>query len=823
VGLPSKCRVNSYNPLLLRIWQANMDIQPVSNPFAAIAYMLGYITKDEMSEREAVKEALGKMPPSASTLQLLTKMGNAILSFREVSKEETMMLLLGEPLIFTSVATVFIPAFPPDQRHKSTVSRQVLLKKNPGSKEVWQQTIIDHYMRRPRGNLWDSLSLYEFASWFQVDGKVEGEGPDGETWAGEEPEDSAQEPTEPGEDREGKYTENPRWRENAAETPFIKKEGESASKLPRYRLLGCNTQIRMRHHPRCVRTPIAGATNLTSKYALLACNVPFRDELQDLLGVPKETEVTEELVDQALERFQEAIEQKKQILPIAFALRLGEVLSDIANNMSADSGLAAHIRHNLATCTLPDPDVEMSSREEDRPDEEMLDQQMMQEVTTQGRRAHNAPAPAPAAHLNEENLDELRAQMSKEQASVVKKIEDYLVSLERYQQAVIGRQRIETANRVISSRAGNVPDLPQEPNIPRLLIIGPGGTGKSFLIRILVLILRKRARARVTIEASPHGGCLLAAPTGIAAFNVGGSTLHHLFSLKVERRGANKYSSLSQGQLSTMKQAFKGVKLLIVDEISMMSSRVFDQVNTRLNQIMGTPGGFFGNLALCFVGDFAQLPPVCGLAIFDPRASNVLLYQRYFLPILLMISQRQRNDVRFAELLNRLRLGRPNDQDLLLLNSRSLEMTNPDREARREELTTSFADAIHLFAKKVMVEEHNRRKIRELARRTGQPVYRIRAADKINGGNTTAQIPADSDNTGGLLTELELTTGSQVWASLLSIIIKINVARHHQKGGEIGNQNITSSSSMLGVGDAQAQHRCQRRPLQWGERCRGQD
>jgi len=299
--------------------------------------------------------------------------------------------------------------------------------------------------------------------------------------------------------------------------------------------------------------------------------------------------------------------------------------------------------------------------------------------------------------------------------------------------------------------------------------------------------------------------------------------LHHLFSLKVERRGANKYSSLSQGQLSTMKQAFKGVKLLIVDEISMMSSRVFDQVNTRLNQIMGTPGGFFGNLALCFVGDFAQLPPVCGLAIFDPRASNVLLYQRYFLPILLMISQRQRNDVRFAELLNRLRLGRPNDQDLLLLNSRSLEMTNPDREARREELTTSFADAIHLFAKKVMVEEHNRRKIRELARRTGQPVYRIRAADKINGGNTTAQIPADSDNTGGLLTELELTTGSQVWASLLSIIIKINVARHHQKGGEIGNQNITSSSSMLGVGDAQAQHRCQRRPLQWGERCRGQD
>jgi len=111
--LPREQWINNYSPDILRIWRANMDLQPVTDPYAAAAYMLSYITKDEKSERSVVKEALKKLPDNPTMTQILTKIANAIITFREVSKQEAMLLMLSIPLYFSSITTLFVPCFPP--------------------------------------------------------------------------------------------------------------------------------------------------------------------------------------------------------------------------------------------------------------------------------------------------------------------------------------------------------------------------------------------------------------------------------------------------------------------------------------------------------------------------------------------------------------------------------------------------------------------------------------------------------------------------------------------------------------------------------------
>jgi hypothetical protein len=751
--------VNPYNPVILKLWQANMDIQAVSDPFAAICYMLGYITKDERSERDSVREALAKMPESATSLQLMTRLGNAIISHREVSKEEAMMLLLSEQLVYTSTSSVFIPAFPPDKRRKSTLSRKTLQNRDPTSTEIWQTSMMEQYPKRPRGDIWDTMTLREYAAWFQVV-SVERAGADSDL-----PGDSNDffEAEESSAAEVSNFERNPRWRQTADEPPFVRKANTKTSKLPRFSLGQNGPQIRLRRASRCVTSPMGSSANLNSKYALLACHVPFRSEYEDLFGVPEGSIITEEMIEEALARHKEDIERQKRIIPLGFAQRISELFSQLETRMREEPDFANRMEMSLQAQNLPDPNQDFETMESLGVGLEVeLDRQAMDEMTLPPR----DPGPSIVADLqHEEDFEALVSKLSSEQAQVVNIIQRYLEDLDQYKRACHERASLEKANQALPFRAIALPAEPAPPIIPRLLVMGPGGTGKSFLIRVLVLLLRRWAHNRITTEPSPRGGCLLAAPTGIAAFNIGGTTIHHLFRLPVEKRGNLEFQPLRGAALNAVRSSFTGVKLLIIDEVSMVSSKIFDLLNSRLNQIFQTSDeGFFGNLALCFVGDYAQLPPVCGLPIFDIRANNWLLYRQLFSPILLHIPQRQRNDKDFAELLNRARLGKCSTEDIIQLNSRSLQQENQHWRLVKQELEQEFQDATYLFPRRKDVAEHNHKRVRELALLTGQPVYSIRAADKVTGGKETdprRPVPDDPDKTGGLLSLLEITVGSQ--------------------------------------------------------------
>lgn len=122
-----------------------------------------------------------------------------------------------------------------------------------------------------------------------------------------------------------------------------------------------------------------------------------------------------------------------------------------------------------------------------------------------------------------------------------------------------------------------------------IFITGAGGTGKSTLIRRFV-------------EENADKKIILCAPTGTAAVNIGGSTVHRVFGVPVPAYGAKT----SAVQPATVK-ALALADIVIIDEISMCRNDVFSFAM----KILGKAERMKGNrIRLIVVGDFFQLPPV---------------------------------------------------------------------------------------------------------------------------------------------------------------------------------------------------------------------
>ena len=150
-------------------------------------------------------------------------------------------------------------------------------------------------------------------------------------------------------------------------------------------------------------------------------------------------------------------------------------------------------------------------------------------------------------------------------------------------------------------------------------ISGVGGTGKSFLIEAIKLLVGK-------IWPSKEVTVAVAAPTGLATFNVGGLTVHRLFQLPIEHEGKSaEYWPLPKASQKVMKTKLHSVKLIIVDEISMGSSLTPTYIHLRLEELFGGDD-WFGSRNM-FVGDLLQLQPVSGNPVFQNITQKALLHK----------------------------------------------------------------------------------------------------------------------------------------------------------------------------------------------------
>ena len=122
-----------------------------------------------------------------------------------------------------------------------------------------------------------------------------------------------------------------------------------------------------------------------------------------------------------------------------------------------------------------------------------------------------------------------------------------------------------------------------------LFITGNAGTGKSTLLRHFLLNTKRK--------------CVVLAPTGVAAMNVGGSTIHSFFKLS--------FGFLGYSQPKTMRNArgLKQLDTIIIDEISMVRADILDMIDKTLKHNLKSKLPF-GGLQVIFLGDLLQLPPV---------------------------------------------------------------------------------------------------------------------------------------------------------------------------------------------------------------------
>lgn len=127
------------------------------------------------------------------------------------------------------------------------------------------------------------------------------------------------------------------------------------------------------------------------------------------------------------------------------------------------------------------------------------------------------------------------------------------------------------------------------------LISGVAGSGKSTIVRAY-----QAQRAEQDLPEVP-----VVAPTGIAALNVGGSTIHRLFGLRPQTDTAALRVRLEQ----RVSDRLRGLDALIVDEVSMVRADLFSYMDKALRFAKGSDEPF-GGVRMIFVGDYWQLPPV---------------------------------------------------------------------------------------------------------------------------------------------------------------------------------------------------------------------
>lgn len=198
-----------------------------------------------------------------------------------------------------------------------------------------------------------------------------------------------------------------------------------------------------------------------------------------------------------------------------------------------------------------------------------------------------------------------------------------------------------------------------------IFLTGNAGTGKSTLIRHFLKTKKQK--------------CVVLAPTGVAANNIGGATIHSFFKLKPSPNYAesSEYCKLQPLDVKT----FAALDCIIIDEISMTRSDVMFAINYILEK---SNGRAFGGKKIIVVGDMMQLPPVVKA---DEKAKVIQylggIYWFFGLPNRVEITKIElktifrQKDSQFVSVLNELRKEKTDIKNVLnTLNERVSEIPN---------------------------------------------------------------------------------------------------------------------------------------------------
>ncbi len=208
-----------------------------------------------------------------------------------------------------------------------------------------------------------------------------------------------------------------------------------------------------------------------------------------------------------------------------------------------------------------------------------------------------------------------------------------------------------------------------------IFLTGKAGTGKTTFLKYIREHTKKKS--------------IVVAPTGVAAINAGGVTMHSFFQLpfgpyvpvtrKASANVTDKFTLFKDIRMNADKRALiRDLELVIIDEVSMVRSDMLDAMDAILRHFRRKPNQIFGGVQLLFIGDLYQLPPVMPdgewLILRDYYESPFFFHSKAIAQSSLVYIELKKifrqNEQKFIDILNRIRNNEIEQEDLKTLNER---------------------------------------------------------------------------------------------------------------------------------------------------------
>jgi ATP-dependent DNA helicase PIF1 len=240
-----------------------------------------------------------------------------------------------------------------------------------------------------------------------------------------------------------------------------------------------------------------------------------------------------------------------------------------------------------------------------------------------------------------------------------------------------------------------------------VLVSGSGGSGKSFLLQ------KFRDHCPVFSEVTNAVQLLVTGPTGVAAQNVDGETIHRALALGLADESPPVLFRKIQSERFRHKKTWNflmNTRVLIIDEISMVTPAMFQMLDFLFRSARGNSMPFGGCILIMF-GDFLQLPPINKGTenqvryVFQTEVWNDMNKVRLYLN-----RNYRQQDAQFIRALDEVRFGNISDESEALLKTRIVKRAAVERPLKEGELRI---EPLTLFATKRAVEECNSKRFAE--------------------------------------------------------------------------------------------------------------
>jgi len=237
-----------------------------------------------------------------------------------------------------------------------------------------------------------------------------------------------------------------------------------------------------------------------------------------------------------------------------------------------------------------------------------------------------------------------------------------------------------------------------EDSTRHIFVTGRAGTGKSTLLQYF--------------KAHTSRQVAVLAPTGVAAINVGGQTIHSFFGFKPDVTPETARKKLRDADAGI----YRKLDAIVIDEVSMVRADLMDCVDAFLRVNGPVKDAPFGGLQMILIGDLYQLPPVVGSAekmLFktlysSPYFFSARVFQGVEMEFVELEKIYRQQDDRFIDLLNAIRNRTVTEEDLALLNTR----VDEDFEPPADEYY------IHLTSTNDLADGYNEEQLKKLKGRT---------------------------------------------------------------------------------------------------------